>query len=83
MNSPQKVAQGAGRKLFKHYINENIKSNNEQKLFFYRVNRWRWNTKDNTTAPKFLRLKYPLLVTGVCLFAYDWTYGFTQVDAHH
>lgn len=51
MNTPTKVvAAGSGRKLFKHYMNENMKVHAEQKMFYYRVNRWRWNTKDNTTG---------------------------------
>lgn len=41
---------GSGRKLFSYYMKENVKAAGDQKMFYYRVNRWRWNSKDNTTG---------------------------------
>ncbi|KRX04176.1 hypothetical protein PPERSA_11300 [Pseudocohnilembus persalinus] len=59
-----------GRKLFNYYIQKNIQRNQSEKQFFYRVNRWRFNSKDQTTPAKFMRLKGPLLVAGFSIALY-------------
>jgi hypothetical protein len=41
------------RKLFKYYIEENIKLQKEESLFQYRQNRWRFNTRDGMTCKPY------------------------------
>lgn len=71
------------KKLFRYHIEENEKFLNQQKLFFYRTNRWRFNSRDHGSAIKLHRLKYPLLIASVFILAYDFTYGYKKEPAHH
>ncbi|EGR29295.1 hypothetical protein IMG5_159090, partial [Ichthyophthirius multifiliis] len=81
MNQIQQVNK-QGRKLFKYHIDQNIQRYKNQQMFTYRVNRWRWNTKDHSTPLKFFRLKYPLMWSFTAILVYDWTYGWTQLSSH-
>lgn len=39
-----------GRKLFNYYIQKNIADMNQEKVFWYRTNRWRFSSKGYSTG---------------------------------
>jgi len=71
------------RKLFRYQIEQNEQLYNQEKLFFYRTNRWRFNTRDVSSPLKFNRLKFPLLIGGAVIVLWDFTYGYRASPAAH
>eukprot|EP01017_Pseudomicrothorax_dubius_P019034 TRINITY_DN2096_c0_g1_i1.p2 TRINITY_DN2096_c0_g1~~TRINITY_DN2096_c0_g1_i1.p2 ORF type:complete len:104 (-),score=36.65 TRINITY_DN2096_c0_g1_i1:242-553(-) len=75
--------KGTGRKLFKHYIQQNQQLYNEERLFFYRNNRWRFNSRAYSTPAKHLRPLPAILFGAAVILAYEFTWGQYAEEAHH
>ncbi|KAM3138605.1 hypothetical protein pb186bvf_009357 [Paramecium bursaria] len=71
------------KKLFKYHIDRAIAEEQSMNPFWHRVNRWRYNTRDQTYWFRTLRPAKAIALTLVILSIYDHTYGRMRIDSEH